>query len=71
MTDRHSSTSVERGVFTQKDLAIATLIGRYVERRDHQATPCAADLLASAAELGWTAVDELRAVLAFFEAMRE
>ena len=49
---------------------VATLVGRYVERRERGDTPCAHDLLAIAAEHGDTAVNELRAVLAFYEAMR-
>jgi hypothetical protein len=55
---------------TERDLTIATLVGRYVERRERGDTPCAHDLLAVAAEHGSAAVDELRDVLAFYEAMR-
>ena len=55
---------------TEQDLAIATLVGRYVERREHDQTPCVHDLLAVAAEFGDTAVDALRTVLACYEAMR-
>lgn len=57
-------------MFTEKDLAIATLVGRYVERRERQATPCVQDLPTVAAQFDDAAVDELRAVLAFYEAMR-
>jgi hypothetical protein len=42
----------------------------YVERREHHATPCVHDLLAVAAEFGDAALDELRTVLTFYEAMR-
>jgi hypothetical protein len=54
----------------EQDLAIAALVGRYIERREHHETPCAHDLLAAAAEFGDTAVDVLRTVLACYEAMR-
>ena len=55
--------------FSERDLLIATLVGRYVERRERDA-PCAHDLLAVAAEHGDSAAAELRDVLAFYEAMR-
>ena len=56
--------------FSERDLLIAALVGRYVERRERGDAPCAHDLLAVAAEHGDSAVAELRDVLAFFEAMR-
>ena len=56
--------------FTERDLLIATLVGRYVERRERGDAPCAHDLLAVAAEHGDGPVAELRDVLAFYEAMR-
>jgi len=56
--------------FSERDLLIATLVGRYVERRERGDVPCAHDLLAVAAEHGDSAVTELRDVLAFYEAMR-
>ena len=56
--------------FTERDLMIATLVGRYVERRERGDAPCAHDLVAVAAEHGDSAVTELRDVLAFYEAMR-
>lgn len=70
MTDRCYPDPAEREELTEQDLAIATLVGRYVERREHDEAPCVNDLLAVAAEFGATAVDELRTVLAFYEAMR-
>ncbi len=60
----------DRAELTEQDLAIATLVGRYVERREAGQPPCAHDLLAIAAEFGNTAVDNLRTVLACYEAMR-
>jgi hypothetical protein len=60
----------DRGRLTEQDLAIAALVGRYIERREHHETPCVHDLLAAAAEFGDTAVDVLRTVLACYEAMR-
>ena len=60
----------ERPELSEQDLAIATLVGRYIERRESGRAPRAHDLLAVAAEFGDAAVDELRAVLAFYEAMR-
>ena len=70
MTDRFYPDPADRLELTEKDLAIATLVGRYVERREHHVTPCVHDLLAVAAEFGDAALDELRTVLAFYEAMR-
>ena len=60
MTDRFYPRPAERLELTEQDLAIATLVGRYVERREHHATPCVHDLLAVAAEFGDAALDELR-----------
>jgi hypothetical protein len=34
MTEHHSPDAGERRQLTEQDLAIATLVGRYVERRD-------------------------------------
>jgi hypothetical protein len=48
---------------TEHDLAIATLVGRYIERREHHETPCVHDLLTVAAEFGSTAVAAHRACL--------
>ena len=56
--------------FSERDLLMATLVGRYVERRERGDAPCTHDLLAVAAEHGDGAVAELRDVLAFYEAMR-
>jgi hypothetical protein len=55
---------------SDQDLAIAALVGRYVERRESGGAPCAHDLIAVAAEFGDAAVDQLRTVLIFYEAMR-
>jgi hypothetical protein len=55
---------------SEQDLAIAALVGRYIERRERLEAPCVHDLLAAAAEFGDTAVDVLRIVLATYEAMR-
>ena len=65
MTDHHGHAEL-----TEQDLAIAALVGRYIERREHDETPCVHDLLAAAAEFGDTAVDVLRILLATYEAMR-
>jgi hypothetical protein len=59
-----------RAELSDQDLAIAALVGRYVERREHNQSPCARDLFAAAAELGDVAVDVLRTVIACYEAMR-
>jgi hypothetical protein len=69
MTGHDGPDPAERPELTEQDLAIATLVGRYVERREHHEAPCAHDLLAVAAEFGASAVDELRTVLASYEAM--
>ena len=70
MTGRDEPDPVEGGQLTEQDLAVATLVGRYVERRERGDAPCAHDLLAMAAEFGASAVDALRTVLVFYEAMR-
>jgi hypothetical protein len=70
MTGHPHPDPCERAQLTEQDLAVATLVGRYVERREQGGAPCAHDLLAVAAEFGTTAVDELRTVLVFYEAMR-
>ena len=66
MIDRDHSEPVE---LTGQDLAIAALVGRYIERREHHGAPCVHDLLAAAAEFGDTAHDDLRTVVACYEAM--
>ena len=70
MTGRNDPDPVEREQLTEQDLAIATLLGRYIERRERDETPSVHDLLAVAAEFGDCAVDVLRTVLACYEAMR-
>ena len=70
MTDRDRRDPVERDELTEQDLAVATLVGRYIERREHDETPRVHDLLAVAAEFGADAVDALRTLLAYYEAMR-
>ena len=70
MTEHHSPGPAEHHELTDKDLAIATLVGRYVERRERGVPPRVADLLTVAGEFGDAAVDDLRSVLAFYEAMR-
>jgi len=70
MIEHHRADPAERAQLTEQDLAIATLVGRYIERREAGQPPCAHDLLAVAAEFGDTAVDVLRTVLACYEAMR-
>ena len=60
----------QRPELTETDLTVATLLGRYIERRERGEAPCAHDLLAVAAEFGDAALVELRALLAFYEAMR-
>ncbi len=67
MIDR---TYPERVELTEQDLAIAALVGRYIERREHHEAPDVHDLLAVAAEFGDTAIDVLRTVVACYEAMR-
>jgi len=70
MIDRHHPDSAERAELSEQDLAIAALVGCYIERREHHEMPCVRDLLAAAAEFGDAAVDVLRTVLACYEAMR-
>jgi hypothetical protein len=70
MSQRHHRDPVERAELSEQDLAIATLVGRYIERREAGQPPRAHDLFAVAAEFGDTTVDALRTVLACYEAMR-
>jgi hypothetical protein len=70
MSERHNPDPAERDELSEQDLAIATLVGRYIERREQGAAPRVHDLLSVAAEFGDAAVDALRALLAFYEAMR-
>jgi hypothetical protein len=60
----------DREPLTERDLAIATLVGRYIERRETGRPPCVHDLFAVAEEFGEVAVDALRTLLACYEAMR-
>jgi hypothetical protein len=71
MTGEPQPAPFERAELTEQDLAIAALVGRHIERREHHETPCVDDLLAVAAEFGDVAVDALRTVLACYEAMRD
>ena len=70
MIDRHHPDPADRAELTEQDLVVATLVGRYIERRETGRPPCAHDLFAVAAEFGDTAVDALRTVIACYEAMR-
>ena len=70
MSDRRHPGPAGRAELSEQDLAVAALVWRYIERREHHETPCVHDLLAAAAEFGDSAVDVLRTVLACYEAMR-
>ena len=70
MTDVGDLGGWEREPLSEQDLAIATLVGRYVERRERGEAPCAHDLLAVAAEFGDGAAAKLRTVLEVYEALR-
>jgi len=70
MIERDHPDPAEQAELTEQDLAVATLVGRYIERRETGRAPCAHDLFAVAAEFGDAAVDALRTVLACYEAMR-
>jgi len=70
MSDRRHPGRAGRAELSEQDLAVAALVGRYIERREHHETPCVHDLLAAAADFGDSAVDVLRTVLACYEAMR-
>jgi hypothetical protein len=57
MIDGQHPDPVERVGLTEQDLAIATLVGRYIERREAGRPPNVHDLFAVAAELAtppWT-----------------
>jgi hypothetical protein len=70
MTDIDDLGDWEREPLSEQDLAIAALVGRYVERRERGEAPCAHDLLAAADELGEAAMAKLRTVLVVYEALR-
>jgi hypothetical protein len=70
MTDINNLDRFDREPLSEHDLAIAALVGRYVERRERGQAPCANDLLAVAAELGDSAAAKLHTVLAVYEALR-
>ena len=70
MIDRDQTDPADRGRLTEQDLAIAALVGRYIERRERDETPRVHDLLAVASEFGEAAVAKLRTVLAVYEALR-
>ncbi len=70
MIDRRIATRMRVSRSPSRTLRSPTLVGRYIERRERGEAPCAHDLLAVAAEFGDAAVDALRTVLAFYEAMR-
>jgi hypothetical protein len=70
MTDWYHADLAEREQLTEQEFAIVTLVGRYIERREHHEAPIVHDLLAVAAEFGSTAVEHLRTLLACYEAMR-
>ena len=70
MPEPHDAGRAERAQLTEQDLAIAALVGRYIERRENNESPRVHDLLAVAAEFGDVAIDALRTVLACYEAMR-
>ena len=62
----------EREPLSEQDLAVAALVGRYVERRERGEVACAHDLIAVAGEFGEfgeVAVAKLRTVLAVYEAL--
>jgi hypothetical protein len=58
-----------REPLSEQDLAVAALVGRYVERRERGEAPCAHDLIAVAGEFGESAVAKLGTVLAVYEAL--
>ena len=70
MSDHTDRDPASASQLTEQDLAIATLVGRYIERRESGQAPCVHDLFAVAEEFGDIAVDALRTVLACYEAMR-
>jgi len=70
MSDPHDPGRTARAQLSEQDLTVAALVGRYIERREHNESPHVHDLLAVAAEFGDVAVDALRTVLACYEAMR-
>ena len=59
----------EREPLSEQDLAVAALVGRYVERRERGEVACAHDLIAVAGEFGESAVAKLRTLLAVYEAL--
>lgn len=70
MTFRDYPEPAERAELNEREEVVVALLGRYIERRESGAPSQAHDLLAAAAEFGDAAVNQLRTVLAFYEAMR-
>jgi hypothetical protein len=70
MIERDHPDPPERAELTEQELAVVTLVGRYIERREAGQPPSTPDLLAAAAEFGDTAVHVVRTVLTCYEAMR-
>jgi hypothetical protein len=69
MTDVDDLDGFQREPLSEQDLAIAALVGRYVERRERGEAPCAQDLFVVAGEFGEVAVAKLRTVLRVYEAL--
>lgn len=67
--DPHYPDPAERADLNERDLAIATLVGRYVERREERRQPQVHDLLAAAGEFGDDAAEQLRTILGLYEAL--
>jgi hypothetical protein len=55
MSEPQDRDSMRRAALSAQDLAIAALVGRYIERREQAESPCVHDLFAVAAEFGDTA----------------
>lgn len=70
MTPRDYPDPAERQLAADRDDLIATLLGEYITRRNNRTTPQVLDLLAAAGEFGDQAIQQMRDLIAFYEACR-
>lgn len=68
MSPRDYPDPAERLAADERDRLLASLIGEYATRRAGRTTPEVVDLLDAAGEHGHAAVQQLRDLIAFFDA---
>lgn len=70
MNPRDYPDPAQRQLETDLDDLIAELLGEYITRRNHRTTPEVLDLLARAGEFGDRAIQQMRDLIAFYDAYR-